>query len=487
MRNRKMISVFLAIALAGLIGIFAVAVIFGNHPFNYSVNHVITISGRAVDINEFIGEDEDMSDVTVAFAYPGRIDFSTPGRHDVELMLTRGNNSLNTMTGMYVLGVVDYLQFELADANSVTPEPIDFLTNAHAVSLPVAPIFLEEIPDISTLEVGEHPIYISVDGVDFSSKIIIADTTPPTVKLAIPTIAMGEAISVEDFIENVYDASPIAYIGFVEEPYVFASGPQTVEIALEDIFGNRAVYEATFNVLSNDIPPTITGVRNLEVVRGSAVMFRQGVSAQDAFGRTIEFTVDSSNVNTNVNGRYTVVYAAEDAQGLRTEVSAFVYVINVDPAVVHERVDAILATILREDMTQLEETRAIFTWVIRNVNYAADIGRESVYEGAMQALNHRRGNCFIFYSISEVMLTRAGIPNMRIDRIPGTPTRHRWNLVNPDDMGWHHFDTVPTRARIDRFMFTNSQAVEFTAIMLRYTGMANFYTFDPTLYPEIVY
>jgi len=127
--------------------------------------------------------------------------------------------------------------------------------------------------------------------------------------------------------------------------------------------------------------------------------------------------------------------------------------------------------------------------VRRNMTYSpVRTAPATSYEGAYRALRDRRGNCFNYFSLSEVLLTRAGIPNMRIDRIPGTPTRHRWNLVNPDNLGWHHFDANPTRLELwaQTAFFTSSQARRFTRMYVEHDGTRDYFTYDPTLYPEIV-
>jgi len=89
------------------------------------------------------------------------------------------------------------------------------------------------------------------------------------------------------------------------------------------------------------------------------------------------------------------------------------------------------------------------------------------------------------------LLTRAGIPNMMVERIPGTETNHRWNLVNPDGLGWRHYDSFPTRLRLGTLImayFTSTQAEEFTLQISEFTErpMRNYFTYDPALYPEIV-
>jgi len=91
------------------------------------------------------------------------------------------------------------------------------------------------------------------------------------------------------------------------------------------------------------------------------------------------------------------------------------------------------------------------------------------------------------------MLTRAGIPNMRIERIyvEGTTTTHRWSLINPDNLGWHHFDANPVNSAANinsqMYMFTNSQAQEWSVRLARLGSSLEYFTFDPDLYPEVVY
>jgi hypothetical protein len=218
-------------------------------------------------------------------------------------------------------------------------------------------------------------------------------------------------------------------------------------------------------------------------------MYRQGVIAHDAFGRQLDFEVDSSDVDQNKKGIYTATYWVEDVCGLRTEVMVTVDIVDIDPQWVDDKVDGILAKILKEGMTQAEQTRAIFSWIRSNMRYAATVGPQSVYEGAYRALQDRQGSCYVFYSISEVMLTRAGVPNMRIERIPGQSTKHRWNLVNPDGLGWYHFDATPTRlSNINRlmYMFTDSQADDFAKQLLISNGIPHFYKYEPELYPEVM-
>jgi len=451
--------------------------------FDYSLRTLVVLEGERVYPGDFLYTAEHMEGVTADFIAP--LEEVRAGRHEVPLTLARGWRTLETAAALYVLEPVEYMRIEFATAGPAF-EPADFLRNAaiaemahYDIRFIVAPLPPEKY------QVGLIPVMLELNGSVFQSMLHVEDRTPPTATPVGRTIPMGEEVVPGYFVADIHDASPIASVAFVSEPDVFAAGEQAVDIAIEDVFGNQGIFRALLTVLPNEIPPVILGTRTIESMFGTPIMYRQGVSAYDAFGRSLDFSVDNSGVDHNVAGRYYATYWVEDCCGLRAEVEVVVHIVSIDPQYVRERVDVILEGLLSEGMTQVEQARAIFNWVTRNVSYSGAIGRESVYEGAFQALQHRRGNCFVYAAISEVMLTRAGIQNMSIARIPGNRTNHRWNLINPDGLGWYHFDTAGAPVWLDRFMFTSSQARDATERVIRATGQMNYYTYDPDLYPDI--
>jgi hypothetical protein len=350
---------------------------------------------------------------------------------------------------------------------------LDFIANADiARGVPFDVHFVNEPLRLEEYPVGEYTLYLAMNGAAFEVKLDVEDTTPPAATTINKAIPMGDEVTLDDFLVEIYDASPIAAIEFITEPDIFSVGDQILEIAIEDDFGNRGVFKTILTVLHNDVPPVIDGTHTIESMRGNTIMYRQGVSAYDAFGRPLELIIDSSNVDQNREGMYTVTYRAVDTEW------------------VNERVDAVLAQILSEGMTQVEQTRAIFTWIRRNMSFAAaSAAPRSAYEGAYRALRDRLGGCTIYSSLSHIMLTRAGIPNLRIERIPEAPSRHRWNLVNPDDLGWHHFDAFPIRLgglREYFYMFTDSQAQDFARQLYAAIELPYYFTYNPELYPEVV-
>jgi len=454
--------------------------------FDYRLQPIVILNGQSVEAADFMSPVEEMERVTAAFR---SLSFRPrEGMQNVPLTLTLGWRSLDTSTTLHVMTTINQIGHEFREPG---PElkAVDFVANLDAsAGVPFDVRFVEPPLLLEEYEVGEHILNLTLNDAPFEVLLTVVDTTPPAAEAVAKAIVAGETVIPEDFVKDVFDHSGIFSIEFVNEPNVLSDRDQIVEIEIIDNHGNSAIFAGELYVKLNEEPPVIEGTDTILSMVGDPIMYLPGVTATDDMGRdlTDNIQVDSSGVDHNNEGIYTVVYYVIDATGLRGEVEQTVHVLAIDIDWVNERVDAELARIIKDDMTQLDKVRVIYRWVKNNLNYSpVRGGPATAYEGAYRALRSRSGNCFSYYSISEVMLTRAGIPNMRIDRIPGQPTNHRWNLVNPDDLGWHHFDTTPTRIEVRTDFFTASQARAFTK---RYEsiGTRNYFTYDPDLYPEIV-
>jgi len=459
-------------------------------PLTYTLLPVVVLDGRGVSPSDFLSPADQQKGVTAEFINPNNI--YSAGQHNIPLSLSNGEETIDDIVYLYVLAPIESVR---AEVGVVTQEliPVDFIQNigiipdyiTYDLRFTVKPMPLHEYP------VGEFILFLSFNDVEFEVLLYVEDTIPPIVNTVEVSIPKGENVFPEDFISSVSDTSPIASIDFLNKPDTMSIGTQILEIAVEDIYGNRTIGTTTLTILDNDIPPEITGTRNIDAMLGSRIMYLQGVSAHDAFGRPLEITIDSSDVNQNQRGVYTVIYRAEDIYGLVSEVEISVHILNIDTDWVDERIDAIFADIFSEDMTQVEQAQAIFTWIKGNITFVSRAAAPgSSYEGAFRALQDKMGGCTIFSSLSDVMLHRAGIPTLRIERVPEAPSRHRWNLINPDELGWYHFDAFPILLggpRDELYMFTSSHAAEFTRLMEAVDGVRMYYVYDPSLYPDIVY
>jgi len=194
-------------------------------------------------------------------------------------------------------------------------------------------------------------------------------------------------------------------------------------------------------------------------------------------------------VDVNTEGTYTAVYRADDFSGLYAEVEVTVHIINVDPQEVYKLIDQTLGRILNDGMKQEEKIVAIHNWVRWN-NSKAETGNrsQSIIAEAYKALKDHRGDSFVYSSVSSLLLTRAGIPNMQIERISVDDTEHFWLLVNPDERGWYHFDPFPTSLVLGDLtaMFTDAQAKDIARKVQSHVGTKDYYSYNAELYPKVV-
>jgi transglutaminase-like putative cysteine protease len=486
------VVLIVALSAAGVSGWYFWSV--SQSAFDFHLRTLIVLEGRDVSPDEFLLPDKNTEQISVVFRNP--LFRPAVGHQDVHLTLTMGMRTVEATASLYVLTVLAEAEHEFGSINSM-PDPMRFIVNASVVEgAPMDLRFIEEPMRLKDYPVGEHMLRLSLNGEPFDVLLKVSDTTPPAAEPVNVAIKIGEEVKPEDFVRNIIDASdhlPISITYYGTEPNIFGHNQQ-IAIKVEDYYGNYSIIQTELSVEHNKTPPVIMGVEEIFSNIGDPILFMQGITAYDDLGRdlTERVTVDSTNVNQNEVGIYTVRYRAMDYTGFSFEIEATVNVINITADFVNERVDGILEDIINDEMTQLEKVRTIFSWVRSHVTYdPLDVNRpETSYEGAYWAIRARRGNYLVFFSISEIMLTRAGVPNEPIDRIPGTTIRHRWNLVNPDDLGWYHFDSFPSSFGVggEKAFFTDTQAEEFTRqfATLEENPMNNYYTYDPSLYPQIV-
>ena len=146
-----------------------------------------------------------------------------------------------------------------------------------------------------------------------------------------------------------------------------------------------------------------------------------------------------------------------------------------------EKVDAVLEDIITDDMTQLEQARAVYDYTRTHISYSGDSDKSDWEQGAYVGLTARRGDCFTYYAVARAMLTALGISNIKVERVGGI-SDHYWLLVDCGD-GWYHFDSTPRSSKMppfDSFMFTDADAADYTVA----TGEREYYAFDSSLYPE---
>ncbi|MCL2030088.1 MAG: hypothetical protein FWG93_00940 [Oscillospiraceae bacterium] len=369
-----------------------------------------------------------------------------------------------------------------AGPDAVMPGAEDFLTDP--ARFPGA--VLEGLPEPEALLTpGRYPLRVRAGGVWLETELIVADTTPPAGVPADVTVWQGDAAEAEAFVTDIEDVSPVTVRYRDPPPDTAVPGEHGVTVILEDAHGNAAEITASLTVREDRAPPRIEGARDLTFFLGDRAAYRRGVTALDrregAEDLELDLEVNSSAVNLAEPGDYPLTYRAVDRAGNETVETVRVTVLEVTEERVGELAGALLEEITHPDMSIYQKAYAIYTWVTGRIYYAGSAEKDSVPLAAYLGFQTRQGDCYTFYALSEVLLTRIGAECLRVDRIDGY-VNHYWNLVNLGD-GWYHFDTTPFTIPCDTFLFTDAQAGEYTRIQRE--TVRNCYKFDPSLYPAV--
>lgn len=462
-------------------GVYEIKIKVRNRIHSSSLEVVDSIApvGKAVDITALMGEEvqagafiesvEDATPVTIEFTKEP--DTSRPGEQEVSLILMdTGGNSSKLTAKLTVLEVKSKIQIEAGSEAVVMPE--DFLTNDfYDISF---------VTDVSSLDYSRpttHEIQIKVDNRILTSYIEVVDTTPPVGSAVNQVAWINEPIEAHEFATDISDLSGVQ-VSFKKSPDFSLEGDQEVAILLTDDFGNTTELQAILTVKRDTEAPVFSGIRDKTVFEGEGVAYKKNVTATDNKDGEVSFKVDSSKVKLNKPGVYTVYYSATDEAGNKAEATATVTVLefNVTDEMLNEVLDKILADITKEGMTKREIAYAIYKYVKGHVAYTGDSDKSDTKKEAYRGIKNGVGDCFTYYAVSEVLLTRAEIENMRVTRVGGR-TQHFWNLINCGD-GWYHFDSCPNKDKIETFMLTDAEVAAYT----KKRGN-NYYNFDKSLYP----
>lgn len=343
-----------------------------------------------------------------------------------------------------------------------------------------------EVPTKQDLEKpGVYPVEIKIDNKVYESTVYVVDTTPPKAIAKDLTMLLNvdENFSAEDFIEAVEDFSDVE-ISFKNQPNFNKPGTHEVLLIVKDEFNNTTELSTNLTIIADTTPPLIEGTKNHFVFVGETVSYRKDVVVTDDIDDNVELIIDNSEVNLKKPGEYKLIYTATDSSGNISSNEVKVTVREKTPKVVSETdvfeiADGIIKKITKESMSHYDRAYEIYKWVKNNVSYTGHSEKADYINGAYTGFKEKRGDCFTYFSVTKVLLDRAGIPNLDVRRVGGR-TNHYWHLVDYGQ-GWYHFDTTPQADYLKVFMLTDAEVAEYTA-----RGDRNYYTYDKSLYPEVV-
>ncbi len=424
--------------------------------------------GETCEADAFVTNIVDATEVTVS--YKKEPDFSKMGRQQVEVVLKDlGQNETIIVAELIVAPV---LREVLVEAGSEAPAISEFVIDG---------VKGEFVTDITTVDYSipaDIPVIIKVDENTYDTTMRIADTIAPVVEVQNVEGYLNVPYKAEDFILSVEDVTEVT-AEFTKEPDTSKEGEQQVTIRVTDAGGNETVKEAKIIISKDTEAPVINGVNDIYVVIGGTVSYKNGVKVTDNCPQGLDLKVDNSSVNLSVAGTYPVTYIAKDMAGNETTATANVIVKEqkYSEDEVNALADKVLAKIIKDGMTPYEKVEAIYYYIRRNVGYISHSDKGNWVQGAYEGLVDRQGDCYVFACTAKVLLTRAGITNMDIEKIPAK-TRHYWNLVDIGE-GWYHFDTTPRKDGTIFFMWDEARLMEYSV------KNKDSHNYDHSLYPVV--
>lgn len=448
------------------------------HRCTLIIQDTIAPVGEAVPVQLALGEScgpeafiQNILDATaVEVSYAEEPDFARAGSQTVQVILTdRGGNRTNVEAELFVSPVTEELTVEAGEG---LPSVDSFLLGE------AKGVFVTDISALDYHVPGDHEVVIQADGIEYASVLHIQDTIPPKVRVQ---NVEGFAViprKAEEFVVEIEDATAVT-AAFCREPDLTYIGTQELEIILTDAGGNETVETVRLTLHEDTEPPVIKGAGDLWIYMGDGVSYRKDVTVEDNSLEEIPLIVDTSSVNLKEEGTYPVIYSATDAAGNTATVTVSLTVIAREHSIeeVDQLADAVLAKIITPDMSDRDKALAIYNYIRWNVGYINHSEKGDWVRAAYEGLARKQGDCYVYACTAKELLTRAGIKNMDIAKIP-TKREHYWNLVDVGD-GWYHFDTTPRTELVVFFLWTDAELMEYSA------EHHNSHNYDHVAYPKV--
>ena len=455
-----------------------------------SVRDIAVRQGSELSAEACVADIKDATEVSVSFK--NKPDTSAIGTQEITVILTDGGG--NTKEYSFTLSVVSSSGLLYTHYVSELGDPLptaDVFTGKSGVGE-----YLSDITSISPYAAGIYMLQISYSGETFDIVLEIKDTKAPTATVT-PQTCYNKIPEPSEFVTDIVDSSRVT-VSYEETPDMSSSGKVDVVIILTDSYGNTTSYNTYFTVMNDNVAPQILKAPDtLEVDTGATVIWRASVEATDDSGE-VELSLDVSEANLNVPGKYTVYIVAKDAAGneTRKKVTLTVHDGSVTEQMLTDAIKNIEKNLkITSKMSAEEKVYAVFRYVYDNMKYSNTSKHIDWREEAYTALSGGfTGDCFTYCATSYAILGYLGFDVHIVERgesakIEGTGT-HFWVLVNIGTEAspkWYHFDATPQRApyNLATYLMTNAQLEAYTKWRNDTYKLENYYTYDVEKFPEV--
>jgi hypothetical protein len=193
---------------------------------------------------------------------------------------------------------------------------------------------------------------------------------------------------------------------------------------------------------------------------GESPTYKKYVVVNDDKDEEPQIAINSSKVDINKPGSYTVLYQAKDSSGNKSDVFKLTYVVKSKEysedklmSMISEKVIEIGIT---DGMSKQRKVEKIFNYVHNLFRYADDSNIPNIdrskwktdwVEEAIRTINDETGDCYSYYSLSKAFFEYYDIENIGIMRSPNSSLEgtHYWSIVNIGENGadrWYYYDAT---------------------------------------------
>lgn len=325
-------------------------------------------------------------------------------------------------------------------------------------------------------------------GKKYNLKLTVRDRKAPVVTPKHVYYAKGVSTpDALDFIGSIVEADEYTAYFECDLPDMNEIGDYDITFRVEDASGNRTKeLHSILTVIEDTTPPAFKSTPELSAYVGEAIAYRKGLVVEDNCGGEVDVQVDSSSVDPNTPGDYTVRFTATDASGNVSWASTTIHVYEnqVTEEQLNEKIDAVIAQIITPDMDKEAQLRAVYRYVYDHIAYTSDSDKSDWIRAAYDGLFiSGSGDCYNYFAASIAFCRRLGIDYREIERTPGAAEgTHFWIMVNigtAEEPRWYHFDCTHLRASYSHSgcLLTDQQIKAFNRFR------AGFYAYDSSKYP----
>lgn len=398
---------------------------------------VVITADQTLTLDAFIDELTDHSQVEASFAE----EYAIPDDYSdltvtVKAVDALGNETTQTAVASFVWAR-ETAVLELGQ--TLEPAAVLYLPekDGNAISQ-------EELDLINSAEPGEYELTLKIGENTAVCKVTVQDTVGPELQVQEYNVYIYGRVKLENFLVDVQDPSGVKEVRLVTTPDSRTEGDQTIVIEAEDNMGNITTVETVLHVVTDQVPPTISGVSStLTVEKNGTPDYMAGVSATDDRDGALKVTYDASGVNLAEAGTYYVTYSATDKSGNTRTVRRRV-------TVTHNQEDtkalvASIANTLENDPEKIRDY--VRSYIYYSTNWG---GEDPVWFG----FQNRHGNCYVHALTLKALLDYKGY-NTQLIWV--TNKTHYWLIIQMPDGSWRHIDATPSGTHSIYSLMTDAQ------------------------------